>query len=366
MPPAVMRLDDLPVEVLEEVLTYCSLIDLHRSCMIVSRKWLNVTRCVLKKRKTLNIVDKSERSRLDNNWDLVIVSDKTDTNLMISSLVKMTGVQVLTMDRWSPFYAGKRLIVHKAADLTALFVSGSIPRAPEYTRLERLGCENFVSGEVAAACPRLRYLHVSDESDASALTKIPPETLVILKLEVVSVPAGKARDLVDHLLQMQDLEVLELRQVYLMDESDVGHVFRLFPGFPRLHHLQIGSKSFDEQDTGLLDSAIADLVRLHPGLRHVDLRGVWMGEQGLASLSQLRHLTFLSLESVQLPENRADAVIRFLRESASRTRLKEFAVSLKSPVEREVIMAEIDLIEQERGQVMLSKVSIGGLIQFRF
>lgn len=368
-----MKLKDMPIEWLEQILSRCSIRDLHRHTMRVNKEWEEATRYVLKQRKTLKIGDVTEKQEDDSDLDWIWVRDWYDSERIIKSLVKtMTGIEDLEMDRLSdfdPMSWGPQcnvqdyfpLVLRMSANLKSLKIAGVLPlgRRVRYPKLERLECCDFESPDAAKACPRLKHLQSNGTMSPSALLSLRPEIIESLVANVSHMPGHEVKELVDHLLKMQKAKKLVVRVITDTNESVAQELFRLFRGFQDLKHFEV--RAWNGIESLGADAAVAELVRLNPGIKHLDLNGFAFTEKSLNYLSRLQHLDYLSLRSVKLPDNRPDHVLEFMRGSASRSGLEGLVIGFKERVDCQAIIEEMRVIEREGGEDLVTAESEDGM-----
>lgn len=273
-------IDDLPIECVQHIISFCSIIDVYKGCMVQNKKWFEASNNDLKTRRSLMITsEERDRSR---DMDCISFGKVNRFKRMVKSLLRMTTVTHLTLDRVDDYEGLHRLWQQWSPVLVHLELCRS--EVPEKLGLSFPRLTSLI-------CPHLPLDHYGK-------CHLPLQQIQRLDVSLFLGLGGT-----DHALvwSMKSLTHLTVEVSSIVGTCTTAFVTRLFTSFHRLIRLEVNYESGDTSvDATTADSAVASLVRMNPQLEEVVLRHLPVTDASLVSLARLTHLKRLEISCKKL------------------------------------------------------------------
>lgn len=285
-----------------------------------------------------------------------------------------------------------RFIMKNAATLESLYLPGGyLPfhriawvfpyKQPEkrpvpqvvYSCLKQVTC-TWLDETASAACPVLEKLRVSEVTSPLTLAQLPPDTMRKLSFGFVPESRSQIQEIVNAIFKFTNLTKLCVRQnssrirdectpfhdedyeSFSMSEGDICPLFGNLHNLSKLRNVELMMST--DSNIGSFDSLIRILADTKPNLEKLKISGSTMRRAGLESLSELPHLTSLSLE---FPGLTADDVVYFLQ---GRLRHVLLYLRVDSHVCMRPVRREVKQVNMERMGSMMQSTAISKLIFF--
>ena len=352
----------LPAELLSHILNFCHIRQVC-VCMSVSRLWESAARSVIRTWEVVilrsptagsvgheSLIDGSNLQALNTT---TIFSIKAMPSL-INCLNQMVNVRILLCDVLIEEQGIKALIIRNSNKLRTLSYEFGLPydRIDCYQNLRQLVCRSLTP-EAAKSCPCLQKLNVWWQDSVHVFERLPAETMQELDCCVIGMTSEKDfRDLVTGLNKLVNLKKFHFK-IGRDDWSDPrDSLNRLFDNFNHLSDVQVVVTNVFV----CLDVAVSRLVCQNPGLQSLTLRGMTLTDDALISLSRVRRLTLLILDTEDAVYT-MDAMLTLVR-GGSRHVLQKVSIWHQPETDWTLLESEIELMSQETGRVF--RVRKGG------
>ena len=376
---SVMRaINDLPIEWLEQVLSYLSLTQVV-TCQSVSRRWYLASRSVLRHWSRLVLKPQARASLFvtpvetsESPRDVVAVSASRQADVARSLLPLLQHLSHLQLAPCCSEADWLPLVQQNAASLISIRNCSLGIRETRLPCLRELQVRVEWSEEGAILCPAIEKLHVDYPSSCRFLrTIVNPLRMRAIDIQFSPTADGSeaaaqaaqavmtTADVVSHLLRMANLTHLSLRLCRGAGNAMAGRAVagdpplgRLFGGFSRLEEFEVRDES-GSGDRVNVDLFIDHLVSGNPRLRKIVIWRLTKTDASLRSLSRLRHLAFLDVRSKG--SFSTDAVMQFLS-GRSRHCLSHVMMYQRESLDGDRLQQEVEELARESGRRVVRKL----------
>ena len=389
-----MRMDDMAIEWVEQVLSFLPITDVYK-CRSVCKKWQAAANYVISDCSTLALAykwgstrDAPHKNRILLNTAAVLMDrqarkrpwiwhkkkTETDATTWIERLKHIVRLKAFYFVEEGFAYSEDLVpVVHdvvrvNASSLKLLHMSSiPVPSDPNhtvmYSNLQDLECSLLLDPDWVAACPRLVKLRT--RTTVQALYKVPAETLTSLQIDYLEFETGSPEEieqLVAAFSRFTRLKCLILDEglsyFYFGDQWTELHDQALSLLFTNMKELEDVYFALPKDRMTNVDALIETLVHNNPSVRSIRMEYAQMTDASLHSLSRLTGLQSFGHGHFELQNGITTEGILSLLRGGSRNVLQELELKVTVLVrpDEDQIRAEGNLMQQETGSLFSFEV----------
>lgn len=359
-----LAFNNMPIEWLEQVLSFVSLKDLQLNCCLVNKEWKQAVDYVVSQWPTLFIAD-YDRKRWENvarvihirerESELIVILTIEAFESMLRTLSRMTSVRVDldVMGRICNISEVPLSHWQSLMDQVTVVSITSCRILQEELTYPRITCLDLAFGwrrdaDLMTRFPNLHSLTGGKTVSPEVLASIQkPEQMRKLGVRLrVDPHIDNSVRLIAEMTNLEHLSVISETEYLIGDEQHAASLLPLYTAFKKLNHFAMCARAKNAEAN---DAAVEALVQQNPGLRFVMFRWVMLTDRALVSLSQLT-----DLRRVIFSDHRAsftkDGLLSLLR-GRSRHKLNNLQFSARfGPGGKEALVHEWKVIMGETGR----------------